>query len=51
MDDRPGVRVLCVPRVAGHVRDGEAFGDVHPQVVGPGEGRHELGVEGGNIPS
>ena len=47
MDYRPGVRVLGVRRVAGHVRDGQAFGHVHTQVVGPGEGRHELGVEGG----
>ena len=36
------VRVLRVVGVRGHVRDGQALGHVHAQVVRPRQRRHEL---------
>ena len=42
-----GVRILGVVGVASHVRDSQPLGDVHAQVMGPGQGRDELEGVGG----
>ena len=40
--ERHRVRVFGIGRMRGHVTDGETFGDVDAEVVGPRQSRHEL---------